>query len=74
MIEETVPLHLLGIFGPFTNLFNNGGKMLSIVMGGGLPSSSDKKAMAETQYWKVIFAIPLVLIAIQLVCFLFIFR
>lgn len=61
MIEETVPLHLLPIFGTVTNLAVNGGKMLSIVIGGGIPSSSDKEASKHTNYWRFVFAVPWIL-------------
>jgi hypothetical protein len=64
MIEETVPLHLLGLFGPITNLASNFGKMITIVLGVGLPDRKDKEGLAHTNFWKVIFGFPLVLIAI----------
>lgn len=74
MIEETVPLDLLGIFGPFTNLFNAGGKMLSIIIGVGMPNTTDKHGLATTNFWKVIFGVPFILIALQMVAFLLYFR
>ena len=37
MIEETVPVHLLGTFGIVTNLSMNAGNMAVILMGAGLP-------------------------------------
>ena len=58
MIEETVPNYMLGIFGTSTNLAVNGGKMLTFVMGAGLPDSKDKQAAASTHFWRVIFALP----------------
>jgi len=41
MIEETVPSNLLGPFGIVTNLSVNTGGLVAILMGAGLPDSTD---------------------------------
>ena len=59
MIEETVPVYLLGIFGTATNIANNAGKMVTLVLGAAIPDVNiDKKAAAETNLWRMIFGIP----------------
>jgi len=40
ILDETVPSHLLGTFGTYTNVYANLGIMLVMVLGFGLPSLS----------------------------------
>ena len=37
MIDETVPIHVIGLFGIFTNVSINGGKMFTMALGEALP-------------------------------------
>ena len=61
MIEETVPMYLLGMFGPFTNLANCGGKMITLGLGAFAPDDKDHKALAESNFWRYTFAVPWIL-------------
>jgi len=61
MIEETVPVHLLGTFGIVTNLAMNAGNMTSILMGVGLPDPKDIEAVDKSIFWRIIFGFPWVL-------------
>lgn len=58
MIEETVPVHLLGTFGIVTNLAMNAGNMTSIIMGAGLPDPKDTEAVDKSIFWRIIFGFP----------------
>ncbi|CDW82078.1 sugar transporter family protein [Stylonychia lemnae] len=73
-IEETVPNHLYGSFGVVSALTINGGEMLGIVMGLGLPDSQDEEAMSKTTFWRYIFGSPWVFQVITLVSYFFILK
>ena len=49
---------MLGPFGIVTNLSVNTGGLTAILMGAGLPDVSDTAGMKETNFWRVIFALP----------------
>jgi hypothetical protein len=75
MIEETVPCYILGSFGIATNLAFNGGKMLALLIGAGVPDALlEYDEALGTHYWRFVFALPLLFIAIQLIIFLFFIR
>ena len=58
MIEETVPSNLLGPFGIVTNLSVNTGGLVAILMGAGLPETTDEEGLRNTNFWRVIFGLP----------------
>ena len=74
MIEETVPSNLLGHFGIVTNLSVNTGGLVAILMGAGLPDTSDTQAMQTTYFWRIIFGLPWVFQAFTIPAFLFILK
>lgn len=69
MIEESVPSYKLGIFGPFSGLFINSGSMIAAIVGG-LLLYEDGEPKETTELWKVDYAVPILLLLIQLFLFL----
>jgi MFS family permease len=63
MIEETVPAYKLGTFGIVTNLANNAGKMLSLVIGVAVPDKNSPEALTSN-FWRFMFGLPWALIAL----------
>ena len=37
MLDETVPMHLIGSFGVYTNIYANFGILVTLLLGLGLP-------------------------------------
>lgn len=74
MIEEIFPVHLTSIGGCMTNTSYGFGAMISIVLGLFLPPDSDKKALASTEAWRIIFGFPMLLSALVLISFLLFFK
>jgi hypothetical protein len=60
MLEETIPFYLLSTFGFASNMFINGGSMISSLLGGILPEN-DPEAIRNTGLWRVIYAVPWIL-------------
>ena len=42
ILDESIPQHLLGSFGTYTNIYANFGIMIVMLLGVGLPESKDK--------------------------------
>eukprot|EP00347_Sterkiella_histriomuscorum_P013922 403362843 len=74
IIDETVPFQYQSTFGVVSPLVFNGGQMLGIVMGAGLPSSDDINAEQKTQFWRIIYGLPWIFQFITLVSYLVYFK
>eukprot|EP00347_Sterkiella_histriomuscorum_P013305 403365224 len=74
MIDETVPINLLGTFGVVTNLSMNAGNMVSILMGAGLPDQDDTQAIKDSNFWRVIFGLPIIIQVIQILAFVLVIK
>jgi len=59
MIDELVPVKLLGKYGPATSIFMTFGMFNSMILGLILPSSQDTQGQIENESWRVILAFPL---------------
>ena len=68
MIDETVPIHKLKLFGLATNFYISLGVTMAMVMGLWLPKPDDIEGMENTQLWRYIFGMPAVFSVIQLIC------
>lgn len=60
-IEETVPDNLLSLYSPMFMTASAVGAMISLLLGVGLPDDTDKKALSESDYWRVVMGAPLIL-------------
>lgn len=59
MIDELVPVRLLGLYGPATSVFMTFGMFNSMILGLMLPSSQDTQGQRENDTWRVILGFPL---------------
>jgi MFS family permease len=73
MIEETVPAHLLAIFGPVTNMAINLGSMIAILLAVGLPDAGSSEEYGDN-FWRFIFGFPILFQIGSICAFLFIFK
>lgn len=62
MLDESIPSHLLGSFGVYTNIYANFGVMLCLVLGAGL--QSDPTLYNEDQFWRVCYGFPILALSI----------
>jgi len=69
MIDELVPVKLLGQYGPATSIFMTFGMFNSMILGLMLPSSEDKQGQIENENWRVILGFPLVYQIASLIVF-----
>lgn len=60
MLDETIPIYKLKIFGLATNVYLNLGITLAMIMGLWLPNVDDIEEIKTTQVWRYIFAMPAV--------------
>ena len=79
ILDETVPSHLLGTFGTYTNIYANLGIMAVMVLGFGLPSGDDstphdKKLLEDDDFWRVIYGFPMLTLTIGVTLLLTYFR
>ena len=72
MLDETVPAHLLGTFGTYTNVYANLG--LLIVMGLGLGLPSDPTKYKDDEFWRVIYGFPIITLGTGVYLLLTIFK
>ena len=68
MIDETVPIHKLKIFGLATNVYISLGVTLAMAMGLWLSKSDDTEGMKKTQFWRYIFGMPALFSVLQFIC------
>ena len=64
MLDETVPLHLLGAFGIATNAYICFGIFGAMLMGAGLPDDGDIEGYEKDEFWRVIYGCPMVFCAL----------
>lgn len=79
ILDETVPSHLLGTFGTYTNVYANLGIMVVMLLGFGLPSGDDSdpsnKALLEAdEFWRVIYGFPIITLTIGVTLLLTYFK
>lgn len=74
LMEEVFPPKIMKKFGAVINLSYAFGATVSILLGLSLPLSKDTEALKTTPYWRLVFGFPILLNAIQLVTFIFIFK
>ena len=60
MLDETVPVDLLGAFGIATNLYVCLGISISVVIGFGLPKEGDIEAFKNDEFWRVVYGFPII--------------
>jgi hypothetical protein len=68
MIDETVPVYKLKLFGLATNVYISLGVTMAMLMGLWLPNSDDIEGMKKTQFWRYIFGMPAVFSIMQFLC------
>ena len=66
MLDETVPIHLLGSFGVYTNVYANLGVLLCLLLGLGLPQGENPTdaELADNTFWRVCYGMPIPLLLI----------
>lgn len=69
MIDEIVPVRLIGIYGPATSIFMTFGMFNSMILGLMLPDSEDKQGQIENENWRVLLGFPIIYQIISLVVF-----
>ena len=77
MLDETVPPHLLGTFGTYTNVYANFGILLVMVLGFGLPAGDATKIPKELEdddFWRVLYGFPIITLSIGVTLLLVYFR
>lgn len=60
MLDETVPIYKLKIFGLATNLYICTGITLAMLMGFGFPKEGDITAMKKDEFWRIVFGLPII--------------
>ena len=60
ILEETIPSHIMDNgYGISTNLCINVYVMLSMFLSFGMPSDDDKAGLQTTEFWRVIYGLPI---------------
>ena len=70
MLDETVPVNLLGAFGIATNAYINLGIGLAMVIGIGLPEEGGIEAFKEDEFWRIVYGFPLIFCFLLQISFL----
>jgi hypothetical protein len=70
MLDETVPLELIGGFGIATNTFICVGIFFGVALGMGLPEEGDIEAYAKDEYWRVMYGFPILFSVLLYFCLL----
>lgn len=76
MLDETVPVHLIGSFGVYTNVYANLGILVCLLLGLGLPQGenpTDKELDAD-QFWRVCYGMPIPLLIIGIGTLMTVYR
>ena len=60
MLDETVPVEWLKIFGLATNAYICVGITLAMIVGFGFPEEGDVEAMKADEFWRFVFAFPII--------------
>ena len=71
MLDETVPVDLLGAFGIATNVYICFGIGLATLIGVGLPKDGDIEGYIQDDFWRVVYGFPLLFCLLQNIAFLF---
>ena len=69
MLDETVPLHLLGAFGIATNAYICFGIFLTMLMGAGLPEDGDIEGYEQDEFWRIIYGSAIPFCVLMLIAF-----
>ena len=76
MLDETIPSHLIGSFGVYTNIYAVFGILVCLMLGLGLPQG-EKPTDAELeadQFWRVCYGMPIPLLIIGMIILLTTFK
>ena len=71
MLDETVPVELLGAFGIATNVYICFGIGLATLIGVGLPEDGDIEGYKQDTFWRVVYGFPIIFCTLQEIIFLF---
>ena len=66
MLDETVPAHLLGSFGVYTNIYANIAILFVLMLGLGLPQGenpSEEELLAD-EFWRVCYGLPIIILSV----------
>lgn len=74
MLDETVPIHLIGAFGIATNTYICLGIFLATLLGAGLPKDGDLEGYKNDTFWRVIYGFPIIFCVLMLIVFIFILK
>ena len=74
MLDETVPVHLIGAYGIVSNCGVCCGIFLVNSLGAALPGDGDVEGYKKDVIWRVIYGFPAVFSIIMLITFIFIFK
>jgi MFS family permease len=85
ILDETVPPHLLGTFGTYTNVYANLGLLIVMGLGLGLPEKPQdtsnitemdqwKLKLKDDEFWRVIYGFPILTLGVGVTLLMTYFR
>eukprot|EP00347_Sterkiella_histriomuscorum_P020023 403339395 len=73
-IEETVPHQLLTLYSPIYLCGTSLAKLMVFVINAGLPEDHEREKLIQSEYWRVILGLPMVLFTIVLLGTIFVIK
>ena len=59
-MDEVLPSHLMGLYGGMYCFSFAIATIIAYLLALGLPSDTDKEALKQTEFWRIIFGLPIV--------------